>query len=115
MITVGTGILGFIILVSLFKALKKTKENPKTFYWFSLFTILDVVAFTFMMMNPIFAEIQGEVMFIYMSNAILYVVYFMQISRSIRCGKALNRQVENGTSLKLRQFKKMYQNNLEIE
>ena len=110
--TIGCFILGFIILMLLFKALKKSKTNAGMFIWFLLFLTVENFACIQNFGWNIFNS-DVNVIWAYWIHAV-NIVSIIMCCRSTYCTYYLNSHFEQGTALKMYELKKMYCENQEF-
>ncbi len=114
--SIGCFILGLIVLILLFKALKRTKMCAGAFAWFIFFLLVEtVVCFLIwnIFKNP-YKEISIDAMIIF-SIHIINLVSLIMCCRSMYCVHYLNTHFGKGTSMKLRELKAMCRENQEFK
>ena len=111
LLVIGSFILGFILLIISFKALKKTKENAGGFIWLMLIlTVENLVCLQRFKLN-IFESMDYSI-WVYLIHAINLFSLIM-CCRSVFCGKYLQNNFAKGTSLTMRELKSMQKENIE--
>ena len=100
-----TYIIGFIITIALFKALKNTKESTGNFVWFILLSLLDLVV-TFLMWGVPFGN--GIILLDGIYWYFMQILTFIVSIRAMVCASYLNTNFEEGASIKKRDLKRMY-------
>ena len=100
-----TYIIGFIITIALFKALKNTKESTGNFVWFILLSLLDLVV-TFLMWGVPFGN--GIILLDGIYWYFMQILTFIVSIRAMVCASNLNTNFEEGASIKKRDLKRMY-------
>ena len=105
---IGFFIVGFILLVISFKALKKTKEGSGGFLWLMIILTLENVAciYVFGFSEMLDGTFIG--LWIYFIHAV-NIISIIMCARALYCEKYLSDNFENGTSLKLRDINRMYE------
>ena len=101
----ATYILGFVITISLFKALKNTKENAGNFVWFIVLGVLDFATTYFMWGVPV---VEGLILLDGIYWYLIQIVTMIFCFRAIYCASYLNARFTQGTALKMRELKKIY-------
>lgn len=103
---IGCFILGFILLMISFKALKKTKRNAGGFIWLMLIlTVENFICVQRFQLNV--ASLEVESILVYLIHAI-NIFSVIMVARSVSCAAYLNKHFEQGTALTKRELKKIY-------
>ena len=105
---IGFFIVGFILLVISFKALKKTKESAGGFIWLMFLLTLENVAciYVFGFSEMLDGTFIG--LWIYFIHAV-NIISIIMCARAAYCKKYLCNHFEQGTALKLRDINRMYE------
>ncbi len=117
LLCIGCFILGFVILILLFKALKKTKKSAGFFVWFAIFLLAETLVCFLGADWNVFASsydaFSVEVAVVFLVH-IVNILSFIMCCRAIYCARYLNQHFEKGMAMKVCELKKMYRENQEV-
>ena len=108
--------IGFVVLILLFKALKKTRKDASFFVWFAIFllaeTLVCFLGTDWNVFSISYDAFNVDVMVVWLVH-IVNILSLIMCCWAIYCAHYLNSRFEKGVQIKWRELKTVYRENQE--